>query len=209
MILPYAFGVLVVVVFIRMTVSRLLRARKERNHGCKAAKRYPHKDPIFGLDLVFQDQQAHKRGQHLHAVQDRFRRCGKTFEQLMPDRTRVIHTMEPKNAQTVAIQVQDFGFAPMRYEFPPTREFFSRGILTVDGPFWEHSRALIKPIFTKAQIANLESLDAHLAKMITYIPRDRSTIDLQPLLKRLVGKYLLLLLISRALLILSPEKLVP
>ncbi|KAI9690496.1 MAG: hypothetical protein M1822_009459 [Bathelium mastoideum] len=93
--------------------------------------------------------------------------------------------MEPRNAQTVAIQVQNFGFAPMRYEFPPTREFFSRGILTVDGPFWEHSRALIKPIFAKAQIANLGSLDAHLAKMIAYIPVDGSTFDLQPLLKRL------------------------
>ena len=33
-----------------------------------------------------------------------------------------------------------------------------RVIYTTDGPFWEHSRALVKPIFTRAQFADLETL---------------------------------------------------
>ncbi|KAI9691124.1 MAG: hypothetical protein M1822_008744 [Bathelium mastoideum] len=128
---------------------------------------------------------ANKEGTHLKALQERFERYGKTYEQLRPDRTRMVHTMEPKMAQHIATNIQTLGLEPMRYGFPPTRDFFGRGILAVDGPFWEHSRALIKPIFGKAQIANLKSLDDHLKRMMSYIPNDGSTVDLQPLFKRL------------------------
>ena len=93
--------------------------------------------------------------------------------------------MEPKMAQRIAMNIQIFGLEPMRYGFPPTPDFFGRGILAVDGPFWEHSRAMIKPIFGKVQIVNLKSLDRHLQRMMGYIPNDGTTVDLQPLFKRL------------------------
>ena len=48
----------------------------------------------------------------------------------------------------------------------------------------------IKPIFARAQISGLAHLEKHVMRMIDSIPRDRSTIDLQPLLKFLVRDFL-------------------
>ena len=169
----------------RSILNYVQRVRGMRKNGCEPARKYPHKDPILGLDLILEDININKKGNHLKALQERFEKYGKTYEQLRPDRTRMVHTMEPKMAQHIATNIQTFGLEPMRYGFPPTRDFFGRGILAVDGSFWEHSRALIKPIFGKAQIANLKSLDQHFTRMMSYIPDDGSTVDLQPLFKRL------------------------
>lgn len=57
--------------------------------------------------------------------------------------------------------------------------------MTTDGSFWEHSRALIRPTFARAQIANLSTLEVHVSRMIDLIPKDGSTVDLQPLFARL------------------------
>jgi cytochrome P450 len=57
--------------------------------------------------------------------------------------------------------------------------------MTSDGAFWEHSRALIKPTFARAQIADLTSYDIHVNHLLALIPTDGSTVDLQPLFARL------------------------
>ncbi|KAI9685798.1 MAG: hypothetical protein M1820_010737 [Bogoriella megaspora] len=185
MLISFLIGVFVLLALANVVLNCTNRVRGMRKHGCKRPRKYPHKDPFFGLDVIFEDQRANKEGRHIAVLQERFHRCGKTYEQLRPDRARIINTMEAKMAQAVATQIDSFGFEPMRYGFPPTRAFFGRGILAVDGPFWEHSRALIKPVFAKAQIANLASLDNHLSSLMTYIPKNGSTVDLQPLFKRL------------------------
>ena len=61
-----------------------------------------------------------------------------------------------------------------------------RGIFTTDRPFWEHSRALVKPIFTRAQFADLETLEHHLKQMMDLIPGDGSSVDILPLLSKVV-----------------------
>ena len=70
-----------------------------------------------------------------------------------------------------------FGFEP----------FVGKGIMCTDGAFWEHSRALIKPIFAKAQIADLHlgAYAVHVRNLLAELPTDRSTVDLQPLFARL------------------------
>ena len=76
------------------------------------------------------------------------------------------------------------------------------GIFTTDGLQWEHSRvthaldstyftaltnyqALIRPNFTRAQVADLETFETHIQTLISKIPRDGSTIDLQALFFKL------------------------
>ena len=62
-----------------------------------------------------------------------------------------------------------------------------RGIYTTDGPFWERSRALVKPIFTRAQFADLETLEHYLKQMMDLVPGDGSSVDILPLLSKLVS----------------------
>lgn len=55
------------------------------------------------------------------------------------------------------------------------------GIFTTDGPEWEASRALLRPNFVRNQIADLNTLNHHISALISHIPKDGSTFDLQTL----------------------------
>ena len=55
-------------------------------------------------------------------------------------------------------------------------------ILTTDGPTWSRSRSLIEPIVAKAHSPSYTaSFYAHVQHLIDHVPRDGSTVDLQPL----------------------------
>lgn len=46
-------------------------------------------------------------------------------------------------------------------------------------------QALVRPSFTKVQVADLDTFESHIQNLIAKIPRDGSTIDLQPLFYQL------------------------
>ena len=60
-----------------------------------------------------------------------------------------------------------------------------RGIFTGDGAAWEHSRALLRPSFTRSQVGDLAALEIHVGHLINALPRDGSTVDLQDYFFRL------------------------
>lgn len=64
---------------------------------------------------------------------------------------------------------------------------FDHGINTTDGEFWQYSRSLIGPTFSRAEICNFSSLEVHVGRLLDLIPRNRSEFDLQPLFSRLVS----------------------
>lgn len=55
------------------------------------------------------------------------------------------------------------------------------GIFDTDGSAWERSRAMIRPNFTRQQVADLDTFETHMVHLIDRVPRDGSTIDLQDL----------------------------
>lgn len=55
------------------------------------------------------------------------------------------------------------------------------GIFTTDGSAWERSRAMVRPNFTRQQVADLDMFENHMSHLIDSIPRDGSTVDLQDL----------------------------
>jgi cytochrome P450 len=55
------------------------------------------------------------------------------------------------------------------------------GIFTTDGKEWEASRALLRPNFVRNQIADLNTFDHHISALVSHIPKDGSTFDLQSL----------------------------
>ncbi|KAK3369963.1 putative cytochrome P450 alkane hydroxylase [Podospora didyma] len=157
--------------------------RLKRQHGCQEPPRYPHKDPIFGSDL-FNDSAKHaKQFKLLDRWSTRYKKHGKTFAAIMQG-TPAICTIDPTNLLAITTtNFNDYGVQPMRRD--ATLPFLGEGVFTMDGPFWEHSRALLRPTFSRANIANLPAFEVHLQKFLKLLPRDGTSVDLKPLLCKL------------------------
>ena len=151
--------------------------------GCAYPPSYPHKDPIFGYDLYRQRQQALKEGYNMSLYMRDFRRLGHTWQETSLT-TQVVNVMDPVNLQYIhSTAVEDFGRLVNR---PSNAKILGSGIFLADGKRWRRSRDLIKPIFARAEVGNMEFLERHVDQFIKQLPKDGSAFDLQPRIKRLV-----------------------
>lgn len=157
-----------------------------RSNGCLPPRRYPHKDPFLGLDFFLETGKIFSENRYLPELLTRYNTYGPTFQTNLFG-TPSINTIEPENLQAVySNDFQNWGVEPLR--LPAQDPFCGRGFITTDGPAWEHSRALLKPGFNRANIvAGLEGLGKALEKMMDKIPSDGGTVDLQALFFDLVS----------------------
>ena len=176
--------ILVPLWIVRKIYRRLNYAAMMRKNGCQEPAKYSHKDPIFGLDLLWKYKKSFETGQFLDTAAQEFDTNGKTFKANMFG-TTIVKTIDSEVAKcTLATSFDNFGLEPLRYE--TAKNLFGNGIVVVDGSKWAHARTLIQSSFDMAHIVNLASLGAHVDRLMDLIPRDGSTIDLLPLFKRLV-----------------------
>lgn len=92
-----------------------------------------------------------------------------------------INSIEPENVRTVfSSKWNDWGVEAVR--LPAQLPFCGRGFITTDGAAWEHSRSLLRPSFYKGNAVHLPTLELYLQQVLDRIPKDGSTVDLQPLL---------------------------
>ena len=184
MILEYAVPALALLWIFKLLYAQITYSMAMRSHGCKRPPSYPDKYPVLGLDWHRSNTKSVKRGDMYSLRMQHFRRLGRTFQTASMGNT-VIHTMDPKNIQTVlATEFTSFGVSPTRQI--SAEPLIGRGVFTSDGKFWEWSRSLGKPLFARAQLSDFSLFEKHVNKLLTMIPKDGSIIDLQPLLKRLV-----------------------
>jgi cytochrome P450 len=161
------------------------RSRRMRELGCKEPPRYPHKDPVLGLDLFFDNVKALQNQRFLDNFKDRFDKYGQTFRALTMGEVS-IYTNDPRNLQAVhSLHFSDYGVQPIRRA--ATLPFLGEGVFNMDGPFWEHSRALIRPTFTRSNVAHFPAFEVHFQKFLKLVPMDGTTVDLRPLLSKLVS----------------------
>ncbi|KAL9118577.1 MAG: hypothetical protein Q9187_004875 [Circinaria calcarea] len=180
----WAISILLAAYVVQVVRHRSAFTNFKRQKGCMEPRKYPHKEPILGLDLFFAMGKAMKHGQMLDRTRRLFDIYGRTFQINSWGKT-VINTCEPRNVQTVlSLAFDSYGVEAVK---PAARggSFMAQGIFTADGAIWARSRALIRPTFARPQISNLASLETHVNQLLNLIPRDGSTIDLQPLIKRL------------------------
>ncbi|KAF7889890.1 uncharacterized protein EAF02_002305 [Botrytis sinoallii] len=169
--------------YILVTWTRNRRAAEAiRVHGCKSIPRVQSWDPILGLDTFIQIQMADAAGRRSEAYRALHRKYGQTF--LVNSLGTELQTSQPENIQAICTSsFNDWGVGPMRGTIGIP--FLGRGIFTEDGEFWKHSRSLVRPTFSRAEIADLENFESHVARFLTHIPKDGSTFDMLPLVKRL------------------------
>lgn len=71
---------LVALAFLYSTWRRHVETQAfKRRHGCQDPPRYPHRDRIWGSDLVRERRDAMKNGRYFKLYESQFERYGKTF----------------------------------------------------------------------------------------------------------------------------------
>jgi cytochrome P450 len=186
---PYGFslshiliGGLVCVLVLSVTYNRTiiyLRRRKfKREHGCQPMlKRVPHKDPL-GLLAMLDGIKAKNEHKLLETTCTKSRELGTTFSSFFLNKN-VIVTLDPENIKTIlSLRFNDFGIGNRQETLGA---LLGKGIFTTDGQQWAHSRAMIRPNFTRDQVADLAAFERHVQELFRVIPRDGSTVDLQEL----------------------------
>lgn len=180
---PPILSLLVTFYIISWGVKEILYRLAARNAGCSTPVRYWHKEPILGFDLFLQRINDMKLGDSVATDRNLLHKYGKTVLTNSWGVKQYV-TMDPLNMQTIlATQVEKFGSAPMN--LPMCKPFLGQGLLTTDGALWKKSRQMINPVFARAQVSELSTFEKHLDRMISCIPTDGSTIDMQPLCKLL------------------------
>lgn len=174
------FGILISLLYVVYPgIARwLVRQTLARKNGCVELPHLP-------LDLDKINKQVAQQHRFLETTTRLFYEYGKTYKAIRAGRT-IIRTCDPEVSKAVlSTHFEHFGMQPIRYE--DGKGFFGNGMLVVDGPQWKHSRTLIRPTFDIAHVANFDRLEGHVVHFMKLLPRDGMTVDLFPLLKRLVG----------------------
>lgn len=168
--------------FAKSLLTYQARRRTISQHGCKPPSKYPVWDPFFGIDVVYDAIRAIKRKTFLSEDISHHEAYGKTHSSRLIT-FPVISTIEPENIKAVlSTNFKKFVIgSPRRRAFGP---IFGNSILVADGVEWEHSRAFLKPSFTRSQVGDLVTLEVHVNSLIEAIPRDGSTVDLAELFLR-------------------------
>lgn len=149
-------------------------------HGCKPMVMYPHWDPVFGLDFLFITLQSSKNHVLLAKSIDRFKQFGKSFGFLRLN-SRFFVTMDIENIQAVlSTSSKSFDLGSRRRD--AMAPLMGRGIFGSDGEQWRHSRAMLRPNFTKYQMRGFDMPEDHFQHLLALIPENEpEVVDLQNL----------------------------
>ncbi|KAF2147782.1 n-alkane-inducible cytochrome P450 [Myriangium duriaei CBS 260.36] len=172
---------LAAIAFVRLK-RFLIRRRFARQHGCQPVARSLNRDPFLGLDLFPGIIRAYLKHSILELICRNFRIHGNTVAVKELHR-RVILTIEPENIKTIlSLKFKDYSLGHRLAAFKP---LLGEGIFTTDGYHWITSRALIRPSFTRDQVADLTSFENLIQDLFLLLPHDGKTVvDLQDLFFR-------------------------
>ena len=153
--------------------------------GCQPVPVLPNKDP-FGLLRLIEALKAGRQDRMPQYVASLIDQPGPDVHtvqaKLLSDKMTV--TRDPENVEAIfAKQAQDFDIGPARLEC--FRPLLGIGLTTSTGEAWRHSRALLRPQFSREQISDLNLEERHFQEMMKAIDvkSDGWTekLDLQPL----------------------------
>ncbi|KAK5215519.1 hypothetical protein LTR96_011283 [Exophiala xenobiotica] len=179
-------------VVVGLSVAYILRyiwreidhARRARQLGCKPAFVRPSRLP-FGIDTMLRymrSTEAQNQQNDDLVLYDELGQRPTWYQNILGSWHHV--TADPKNVQAIlATQFNDFELGPLRFGmFGP---FIGKGIFTSDGKDWSHSRGLLRPQFTRAQVADLTLEESHVQSLFDCLTVESNswtaTVNLAPL----------------------------
>ncbi|TVY75855.1 Cytochrome P450 monooxygenase lepH [Lachnellula suecica] len=153
-------------------------------HGCKPARFLPQWDPIWGLDAAVQMFRSYGQGNRSAIFKEQHATYGPTFQSLALGKIRIF-TIDPVNLQSIFnADFQSWGVQPLR--LAAWKPLLGAGVMDTDGPHWRFSRDMVQPLFRREQISDLSAFSIYTDRLLEHIPRDGSTVDMQPLFARLI-----------------------
>ncbi|KAL2866907.1 cytochrome P450 [Aspergillus lucknowensis] len=156
--------------------QRIQRHRDAKKWGCQP----PSTGDVgfWGISAFIRLRKAVRERRLVEFIAERYDEFGSTFGQMVLG-TAAISTVDPENVKAIlATQFNDFCLGTRHREFFP---LLGDGIFTLDGAGWSHSRAMLRPQFTRDQVADLDLMDAHVSRLIDLIPKDGAIFDIQRL----------------------------
>ncbi|KAH6665798.1 cytochrome P450 [Halenospora varia] len=173
-----AFGLYIVYKLLKRIQTRIAHSKFEKAHGCLPPPAIPQSERILGFQLLKESAIAVKNKNSLELGAKRFTENGNTYSNMIAG-MEFITTIDPLNLQAVlATSFKDYDLGGRIHAWGP---LVGQGIFTSDGEQWSHRRALLRPNFHKQQIANLEMFERHIQHLVSKIPRNGATVDLQKL----------------------------
>ncbi|TQV92605.1 hypothetical protein V2A60_009078 [Cordyceps javanica] len=139
--------------------------------GCKPTYLRQGKLP-FSVDQTYKAINALKDNEFLNLEVRTYKDLGgrSTFQQATLGR-KLLMTSDPENIKAMlATQFKEFGLGPIRYNV--LEPLLGLGIFTSDGKDWQHSRAILRPQFTRTQISNLHVEEIHVQHLLNRFERD-------------------------------------
>jgi cytochrome P450 len=110
-----------------------------------------------------------------------FNLLGETWEEHTLNQ-RTINTMDMRNIQHIAaLSYEIFGKGNIQ-----RNPLIGPGILSLDAPAYKHAREMVKPVFSRAQLSDIESFERHVDRFIELIPKEGGKIEIQAPLHKLV-----------------------
>lgn len=166
----------------------LLFISEVRSHLlCKVYKAYrtPRRaDNLLGFRFLYETINEGKKGNFQEFIRLKMNRMNLRTASFKLAGKDIIITHDPENIKAIlATQFNDFVLGSRRKSFHIT---LGDGIFTLDGAGWKHSRALLRPQFSKEQVSQLHSLQRSVNVLIDLISQKKGkTFDIQPLFYQL------------------------
>jgi cytochrome P450 len=159
-----ALGLLAVFValHVREFINEIIYRRQAKKAGCGLPT--TTLDRPFGFPTVMKLRYAMSQNKALNFFRDLFVkydlltvRCQNTFD-------LNIITVDPENVKSVlATNFKDYSLGIRYNQLLP---LLGNGIFTLSGEGWKHSRAMLRPQFTREQVSHLDSLNMHVQRLI-------------------------------------------
>ncbi|KAB5583416.1 cytochrome P450 [Coniochaeta sp. 2T2.1] len=166
-----------------VTNRRTNRRNLSQQHQCRPVQiKFPHKDPIFGLDLFISNALAASQHRFLETINKRHDEIGETYQLNMLGTVGIMTRDHEIIKAVLSTNFKDYDLDNERKK--ALRSLLGNGIFATDGPAWSHSRAILRPQFTRAQLMDLSMLEKHVTRLLNLIPTDGEEIDLQELMLR-------------------------
>lgn len=164
-IVKYAV-LLVVVLFAFLTLTSITSEVSWRVKARKAGATIPLTfwNHPFGFTEFGRIRQQAKNFKVNEYINSYFQRAGRhTIRNQLMTMNRVM-TCDPENIKTVlATSFKDYSLGLRHPMFLP---LLGDGIFTLSGPGWKHSRAMLRPQFSREQISQLETLNDHVNTLL-------------------------------------------
>ncbi|KAL8688848.1 MAG: hypothetical protein Q9218_005337 [Villophora microphyllina] len=144
----------------------------------------------FGFDLVFRMVYYSKKYRDIAFWHYVFGHCSPSLEdrhsntiEVRIANNRVLFTADPENIKAIlSTQFQCYGKGPDF--FKDWKDFLGNGIFNADGQAWHNARSLLRPLFAKTRVSDLEIFEQHTQELINCIGTNGQLVDLADLFNR-------------------------